>query len=110
MEFSNYKMMFALTGLLLVPMILPPFVGAIGFQQILGQYGALNVLLGLGPVDWMGRGRFFGVALLQALALYPILYLNASAALANVLTTRITTNRFIAGLQPAVSGSDSAGV
>ncbi len=73
-----------LTGLLLVPMILPPFVGAIGLQQILGQYGALNTALGLGPVDWLGQGRYFGVILLQALGLYPILYLNAAAALANV--------------------------
>ena len=73
-----------ISGLVLVPMILPPFVGAIGFQQILGQYGALNALLGLGPVDWLGRGRYFGVILLQALALYPIMYLNATAALANI--------------------------
>ncbi len=73
-----------LTGLLLAPMILPPFVGAIGFQQMLGQYGMLNSLLGLGPVDWLGRGRYFGVIALQALGLYPILYLNVSAALANV--------------------------
>jgi len=73
-----------LSALLLLPMILPPFVGAIGFQKILGQYGALNAALGLGPVDWLGRGRWFGVILLQSLSLYPILYLNASAALANV--------------------------
>ena len=72
------------SGLVLVPMILPPFVGAIGFQQILGQYGALNALLGLGPIDWLGRGRYFGVILLQALSLYPILYLNVAAALANI--------------------------
>jgi len=72
-----------LTSLILAPMILPPFVGAIGFQQILGQYGALNALLGL-DVDWLGRGRYFGVVVLQALALYPIVYLNAAAALANV--------------------------
>ncbi|MFC1452363.1 ABC transporter permease [Verrucomicrobiota bacterium] len=73
-----------LSGLLLVPMILPPFVGAIGFQKLLGQYGVLNALLNLGPVDWLGRGRYFGVIALQALALYPIVYLNASAALANI--------------------------
>jgi iron(III) transport system permease protein len=73
-----------LTAMILVPMILPPFVGAIGFQQILGPYGALNALLGCGPVDWLGKGRYFGVVLLQSLALYPILYLNASAALANI--------------------------
>ena len=71
-------------GLVLVPMILPPFVGAIGLQQILGQYGALNALLGLGPIDWLGRGRYLGVILLQALSLYPIMYLNVTAALANV--------------------------
>lgn len=70
-------------ALVLVPMILPPFVGAIGFQQILGQYGALNALLGL-DVDWLGRGRWVGVVLLQSLALYPIMYLNISAALANI--------------------------
>src|SRR5690606_17105504 len=41
-----------LGSLILVPMILPPFVGAIGIKQILGQYGALNSLiisLGLRP-------------------------------------------------------------
>ena len=65
-------------------MILPPFVGAIGLQQILGRFGALNALFGLGPVDWLGQGRFFGVVLLQALGLYPIMYLNVAAALANV--------------------------
>jgi len=73
-----------LTALLLVPMVLPPFVGAMGLQQMLGQYGAVNALLGLGAVDWLGRGRYVGVILLQALGLYPIMYLNASAALANV--------------------------
>lgn len=72
------------TSLLLVPMILPPFVGAIGFQQLLGPYGVLNSAAGWGPVDWLGSGRYAGVVLLQALSLYPILYLNLSAALANV--------------------------
>jgi len=74
----------ACTALILVPMILPPFVGAIGVQQILGQYGVLNALVGCGPVDWLGRARYAGVIALQALALYPILYLNLAAALANI--------------------------
>ncbi len=69
---------------ILVPLILPPFVGAIGIMQILGPYGSLNTMLGLGPVDWLGRSRYAGVVLLQSLALYPIVYLNVSAALANV--------------------------
>ncbi len=71
------------SGLVLVPMVLPPFVGAIGFQQILGVYGALNSWLGT-QVDWLGKGRYFGVIILQALALYPIMYLNVAAALANI--------------------------
>jgi iron(III) transport system permease protein len=72
-------------------MILPPFVGAIGIKQILGQQGALNALLettGLmnptHPIDWLGEGRLWGIILLNALHLYPILYLNVVAALANV--------------------------
>ncbi|MCX7869899.1 MAG: hypothetical protein N2322_08120, partial [Terrimicrobiaceae bacterium] len=80
-----------LSALVLVPMILPPFVGAIGIKAILGQAGALNALLAsLGlidpaaPVDWLGQGRFWGIVVMNALHLYPILYLNLAAALANV--------------------------
>jgi iron(III) transport system permease protein len=87
-DFAGKKI---LTALLLVPMILPPFVGAIGIRQILGQYGVLNsALVHLGwvdaaqTVDWLGIGRFWGVVALNALHLYPILYLNLTAALANV--------------------------
>jgi iron(III) transport system permease protein len=72
------------SALVLIPMILPPFVGAIGLTQILGQYGVLNAALGLGPVDWLGEARYFGVITLQALGLYPVMYLNVSAALANI--------------------------
>ena len=76
---------------ILVPMILPPFVGAIGLRQVLGPYGVLNAaLVGLGladkasAVDWFQTYPFAGVVLLQALHLYPILYLNVVAGLANV--------------------------
>ncbi len=80
-----------LSSLILLPMILPPFVGAIGIKQIFGQYGALNSLiiqLGLRPegwtFDWFAANQFWGVAVIQALSLYPIIYLNAVAALANI--------------------------
>ncbi|MDB6166320.1 MAG: potH [Lacunisphaera sp.] len=80
-----------LGSLVLVPMILPPFVGAIGLKQILGQYGALNACLidlGLRPhgwtFDWLGANQFLGVALVNAFSLYPIIYLNTVAALANI--------------------------
>lgn len=87
-EFPGKKL---LSALLLVPMILPPFVGAIGIRQILGRFGALNSLLahlGIvapdGGVDWLGGGQFLGIAIVNALHLYPILFLNLTAALANL--------------------------
>ncbi|MDP3073430.1 MAG: iron ABC transporter permease [Opitutaceae bacterium] len=80
-----------LGSVVLVPMILPPFVGAIGIKQIFGQYGALNALLHhlglLAPgatIDWFAANPFWGIAVVEALSLYPIIYLNAVAALANV--------------------------
>ena len=72
------------SSLILVPLILPPFVGAIGIAQMLGPYGMLNALLGCGPIDWLGQSRYIGVILIQSLALYPIIFLNVSAALANI--------------------------
>jgi len=78
-------------ALLLVPLILPPFVGAIGMRQILGRFGVLTSVaehLGLvaanAPVDWFGSARILGVILVETLSLYPILFLNVSAALANL--------------------------
>lgn len=68
---------------ILVPLILPPFLGAIGFRAILGRYGALNSLLGT-EYDYLGSAKFWGVIASEALHLYPIIYLNATAALANL--------------------------
>ncbi len=88
-----FKLLF--TGLIMVPMILPPFVGAIGLRSLLGRFGALNTALTeiglLEPnqpgIDFLGGavgGRFWAVVVMEALHLYPILYLNAVAALSNV--------------------------
>jgi iron(III) transport system permease protein len=83
----------ALTLLVPLPLIVPPFVGAIGIRQLLGQTGALNALLGhlrwfgvdaAHPIDWLREGRFAIVVGLTALHLYPIVYFNVSAALGNV--------------------------
>ncbi len=80
-----------LSSVVLIPMILPPFVGAIGIKQVFGQYGAFNSLLialNVRPegwtFDWFAANQFWGVAIVEALALYPIIYLNAVAALANI--------------------------
>jgi iron(III) transport system permease protein len=77
-----------LNGLILIPMVLPPFVGAIGMRQLLARFGSINLLLlQMGvvdqPIDWLGSG-FWGVVILEVLHLYPIMYLNLAAALANV--------------------------
>ena len=77
--------------LILIPLVLPPFVGAIGIKHMLGVEGSLNALLvDLGlmdagrPVDWLARGRFWGIVAMNALHLYPILYMNITAALSNL--------------------------
>lgn len=77
--------------LILAPLVLPPFVGAVGVKQILGVSGALNAgLIDLGmmsadkPTDWLKEGRFWGVVLMNALHLYPILYMNIAAALSHL--------------------------
>ncbi len=77
-----------LVVLILAPLVLPPFIGAVGVKHILGVQGALNALLiDLGmmsetsPVDWLGQGKFWGVVLMNALHLYPILFMNILAAL-----------------------------
>lgn len=79
-----------LRSIILIPMIMPPFVGAIGMQQFFGRFGSVNMLLVklklidiTETIDWFGGG-FWGVVLLSTLHLYPIMYLNIVAALANV--------------------------
>ena len=81
-----------LTGLLLVPLLLPPLVGAIGLKQMLAREGFINTLLGRNenPIDFLGStflngwGPILLVVLVTALHLYPLIYLNVSAAWANV--------------------------
>lgn len=80
-----------LSVLILAPLLLPPFVGAVGIKQILGVTGSLNAfLIDIGlmsaatPVDWLGEGRFWGVVIMNALHLYPILYMNIAASLTHL--------------------------
>lgn len=76
-----------MNGLALIPMIMPPFVGALGMKYIFGRCGSINLLLdrlGLPMIDWFGAGGLLGVVILEVLHLYPIMFLNVVAALANV--------------------------
>lgn len=81
-----------LSVLVLVPMILPPFVGALSIRRLLGQFGILTLCLErVGwldlsrhvPPDWTGAG-FAAVVVMQTLHLFPILFLNLTAALSNI--------------------------
>jgi iron(III) transport system permease protein len=80
-----------LNSMALLPMILPPFVGAVGIRAMMGQSGAVNsFLIAIGfmdaghPTDWLGQGQMLGIVIMNVLHLYPILYLNVTAALANL--------------------------
>lgn len=87
----QFKGKVLLSGLLLVPMIMPPFVGAIGLKQLFARYGSVNLaLMDWGiispdkPIDWLGQGGFWGIIILQVMNLYPIMFLNVSASMANI--------------------------
>lgn len=87
-QFPGRRLLAALVPL---PLVVPPFVGAVGMKYLLGRAGALNALLerlGVGdpnaPVDWLREGRFAVVVALTALHLYPIVYFNVQAALAGL--------------------------
>jgi iron(III) transport system permease protein len=79
-----------LMGLLLVPMVMPPFVGAIGLLRFFARRGSVNLaLMDLEwierPIDWLGpENMFWAVVILEVLHLYPIMYLNLSASLATL--------------------------
>lgn len=81
-------------GVLLVPLIMPPFVGAVGVQQLFSEFGSVNmILIKMGlmdwstAIDWFGgseTSKFWGVVFLGTLHLYPIMYLNVAASMSNV--------------------------
>ena len=77
----------AAAGMMLLPMIMPPFVGAIGVNMVFNRFGAFNqLLMSLGvvsraaPPDWLGN-PFWGIVILETLHLFPIMYLNIAGSL-----------------------------
>src|SRR3954465_974175 len=69
-EFPGRRWLAALVPL---PLFVPPFVGALGIQRLLGPNGAFNAALawiGLSrpetAIDWLREGRFFAVISLTA--------------------------------------------
>jgi iron(III) transport system permease protein len=82
---------FAFRGALLVqtlgfvPLIMPPFVGAVAMQLLFGRNGTVNLLLD----EWFGFKIPFmeglnGVVFVQAVHYFPFILINLSAALRNI--------------------------
>jgi iron(III) transport system permease protein len=80
-----YRMTFSY--LTMLPMILPPLVGVLGFVFILGRAGTVNILL----MDWLGLETpvnfmygMHGVLLVETVHLFPLMTLSILDALAKV--------------------------
>ncbi len=82
---------FVFRGALLVqtlgflPLIMPPFVGAVAMQLFFGRNGSINLLLD----DWFGFKIGFmeglnGVIFVQSVHYFPFILINLSAALRNI--------------------------
>ncbi|KRD96160.1 ABC transporter permease [Bosea sp. Root381] len=82
---------FVFRGALLVqtlgflPLIMPPFVGAVAMQLFFGRNGSVNLLLD----DWFGFKIGFmeglnGVIFVQSVHYFPFILINLSAALRNI--------------------------
>ncbi len=68
-----------------IPLVMPPFVGAVAMQLIFGRNGSVNLLLN----DWFGFRIGFmdglnGVIFVEALHYFPFILLNLTAALNNI--------------------------
>ena len=68
-----------------LPLIMPPFVGAVAMQLLFGRNGSVNLLLD----DWLGFKIPFmeglnGVIFIQSLHYFPFILINLSAALRNI--------------------------
>jgi len=68
-----------------LPLVIPPFVGAVALQLILGRSGMVNLLL----MDWFEISIPFmeglaGVVLVQTLHFFPFILLNTVVSLSNI--------------------------
>jgi iron(III) transport system permease protein len=68
-----------------LPLIMPPFVGAVAMQLFFGRNGSINLLLD----DWVGFKIDFmeglnGVIFVQSVHYFPFILINLSAALRNI--------------------------
>lgn len=69
----------------IIPLIMPPFVGAVAMQMLFGRNGSVNLLL----EQWFGINIPFmeglnGVIFVQSIHYFPFILINLSAALQNI--------------------------
>ena len=81
----NFRGAILIQTLGFVPLIMPPFVGAVAMVLLLGDNGSLNLLLD----EWFGITIPFmsglnGVILVESIHYFPFILINLSAALNNI--------------------------
>jgi iron(III) transport system permease protein len=68
-----------------VPLIMPPFAGAVAMQLLFGRNGTINLILGdLFDVNIPFMEGLNGVVFVQAIHYFPFILLNVTAALRNI--------------------------
>ena len=68
-----------------LPLVMPPFVGAVALQLIFGRSGSVNLLLG----EWFGLSLplmegLNGVVFVEAIHYFPFILMNLTVALRNI--------------------------
>ena len=68
-----------------LPLIMPPFVGAVAMQLVFGRSGSVNLLLG----EWLGirlpiMEGLNGVIFVEAIHYFPFILMNLTVALRNI--------------------------
>ncbi len=81
----NFKGAVLIQTLGIIPLIMPPFVGAVAMLLLLGENGSVNLLLD----EWFGFTIPFmeglnGVILVESIHYFPFILINLSAALNNI--------------------------
>jgi iron(III) transport system permease protein len=81
----DFKGKILVNTLATLPLVIPPFVGAVALQLILGRSGMVNLLL----MRWFDMSIPFmegltGVVLVQTLHFFPFIMLNTAVSLSNI--------------------------
>ena len=81
----DFKGKILINTLATLPLVIPPFVGAVALQLILGRSGTVNLLL----MQWFEFSIPFmegltGVVLVQTLHFFPFIMLNTAVSLSNI--------------------------